>query len=97
MHRPGRRYKIHIPDQQSDGLSRDNRRALPQPVECGTVLQMDQTASAYQEVLGDLRECRPYPNLLRHNHLLPRGNSAARHETGAKHLRSPSDSRNLAD
>ena len=58
---------------------------------------MDQTAPAHQEVLGNIRECRPHPNLLRHNHLLPRGNSAARHETGAKHLRSPSDSRNLAD
>ena len=93
---PEGRYKIHIPDQQSDGICRDNSRTVPQSVERGAFLQMDQTAPAYQEVLGNVRECRPHPNLLCHNYLLPCGDSAARHETGAKHLRSPSDSGHLA-
>lgn len=97
LHRSGRRYRIHLPDKQSDGLSRDNRRTVPQPVERGAVLQMDRTALAHQEVLGNIRKCCPHPNLLCHNYLLPCGNSAARHETGAKHLRSPSNSWYLAD
>ena len=97
MSRPRGWYQIHLPDQQSDGLCRDHRRAVPQPMERGTILQMDQAAPAHQEVLGNVGECSPHPNILCHNHLLSRGNSAARHETGAKHLRSPSDSRNLAD
>ena len=44
------------------------------------------SAPAHQETLGHLRECRPHPNLLCHNYLLPCGNCAARYETGAKHL-----------
>ena len=80
MHRPGRRYKIHIPDQQSDGLSRDNRRALPQPVERGTVLQVDKAAPQNQKVLGYIGECDRHPNLLCHNYLLPCSDSTI-HET----------------
>lgn len=66
-------------------------------MERGAVLQMDQTAPANQEVLGYIRECRPHPNLLCHNHLLPCGDSAARYETGTQHLRSPSDTWNIVD
>ena len=82
---------------KSDRLCRDNCRVVPQPMERGAVLQMDQTAPAHQAVLGNVGECSTHPNLLCHNHLLPCGDSAARHETGAEHLRSPSDSWHLAD
>ena len=67
------------------GIGRDNRGAIPQPMERGTVLQMDQAASVYQEVLGNIRECSMHPNLLCHNYLLPCGNRATRYETGVEH------------
>lgn len=49
-------------------------------MECGTVLQMDKAASQNQEILGYIRECSTYPNLLCHNYLLPCSDSTI-HET----------------
>ena len=66
-------------------------------MECRTVLQMGEAASEDKEVLGNIIECRPHPNLLCHNNLLSCGDGAARYETGEEHLRSPSDTWNLFD
>lgn len=49
-----------------------------------------------KKILGHFRKCCTHPNILCHNHLLPRSDNATRYETGAKRLRSPSDSWNLA-
>lgn len=43
------------------------------------LLQMDQTTSQNQEVLGYIRKRRANPNLLRHNYLLPCGDSTTRY------------------
>src|SRR5271166_2149540 len=50
----------------------DDLRALQKPLASRTVLQMDQTASANQTLLRDIRKCREDPNLDRRLRLRPR-------------------------
>ena len=82
MHRARERYIL-----QTNNLTASAETiAELQPIERGTVLQMDQAASAYQEVLGNIRECSMHTNLLCHNYLLSCCNRTARYETGTQHL-----------
>ncbi|OQB60365.1 MAG: hypothetical protein BWX95_02272 [Bacteroidetes bacterium ADurb.Bin141] len=60
---PGRWASSGLPHQQLQAACGHHRRTLPQPLEGGVVLQMDQAASAHQEILRSLRECGEVPDL----------------------------------
>ena len=65
IQRPRERQDFDIFDQQFYAATFDDCSALQEPMASRTVLQMDQTASAHQEVSGQQRERRQDANLVR--------------------------------
>jgi hypothetical protein len=70
---PRNRQDLGVPDQQLHGNGSHDLRALQSALASGAVLQMDQAAFTYQEVLRQLRECGEVANLDRRVSLCPCG------------------------
>ena len=73
LSRSPNRQGAGVPDQQLHRTGADDCPTLSLPLAGRTVLQMDQTAFAYQSLLRHFRECGAHPSLDRHLRICPGG------------------------